>query len=770
MNNVSHSQPTHLVPTGRGKEHSVRRTRFARATTALAVTAACALSVSSPASATPGRAPAPTPVPAAAAADQLVGSAAAAQSLRLAAGEDLHRTGVVAGTRGLQYVSYARTHAGYPVLGGDVVVTTDATGTVRGTAVAQSVVLKVNTTATVTAAAATAKSKAQLAEVESTKAARLVVLAWVKHPVLAWETVVTGTSTQAWTDSRRSRTSANKPSVLHVYVDARTGAIVDKVDEVREGTGNGYYYGEVALDTTGSGSSYSLTDPVRPGLKCGGQNGAVYTGTDDAWGNGLGTDLETACVDATYGAEQEVDMLAEWFGRNGVKGDGTTPPIRVGLNDVNAYWNGSYVNFGHNSANTRQATPIDVVGHELGHAIFQSTPGGAGSGNENGGINESTGDIFGALTEAYANNPLDPPDYQVGEEVDLVGDGPIRYMYDPSLAGDPNCWSTSIPSTEVHAAAGPLNHWFYLISEGSAPAGKPASPTCDGSAVTGVGIRKAGEIYYNAMLAKTSTWKYANIRTATLTAAKNLYPGSCAEFQALKAAWTAINVVAQAADPTCNVTGNDFSIAATPATGSADAGASVTTTIETAITAGAPQAVALTASGLPSGTTATFEPASVTSGEPSTLTLTTSETTAGGSYPISVTGTGDDVHSATFTLVVVGAPGCTASNATAVDIPDAGAAVTSAISINGCDRNASSGSTAEVHITHTYRGDLVLDLVAPDGTAYRLKSAGSDSADNIDATYTVDLSGEAANGTWLLKVQDVYAIDIGTLRTWTLTL
>jgi subtilisin-like proprotein convertase family protein len=75
-----------------------------------------------------------------------------------------------------------------------------------------------------------------------------------------------------------------------------------------------------------------------------------------------------------------------------------------------------------------------------------------------------------------------------------------------------------------------------------------------------------------------------------------------------------------------------------------------------------------------------------------------------------------------------------------------------------------------VHITHTYRGDLVLDLVAPDGTAYRLKSAGSDSADNIDATYTVNLSGEAANGTWLLKIQDVYAIDIGTLRTWTLTL
>jgi aminopeptidase S len=76
----------------------------------------------------------------------------------------------------------------------------------------------------------------------------------------------------------------------------------------------------------------------------------------------------------------------------------------------------------------------------------------------------------------------------------------------------------------------------------------------------------------------------------------------------------------------------------------------------------------------------------------------------------------------------------------------------------------------EVHITHTYRGDLVIDLVAPDGTAYRLKNSGSDSTDNVDETYRVNLESEAADGTWNLRVQDVYAIDVGTLKTWTLTL
>lgn len=71
---------------------------------------------------------------------------------------------------------------------------------------------------------------------------------------------------------------------------------------------------------------------------------------------------------------------------------------------------------------------------------------------------------------------------------------------------------------------------------------------------------------------------------------------------------------------------------------------------------------------------------------------------------------------------------------------------------------------------HTWRGDLVVDLVAPDGTAYRLKSfSSSDSADNVQATYTVDASSEVANGTWALRVQDQAAQDTGYINAWSLT-
>jgi Zn-dependent metalloprotease len=741
----------------------VRRTNLIRASVALAAGAALTLAAS-PASARPAEAPSPPPAPAALAAtsaDRLIDSAASARVLRRGAGDALHRTGVIAGTHGLQYVTYARTYKGLSVVGGDVVVSTDAAGTVNGTAVAQSAAISVGTTASVSAAAAARTAKAQLAKVDSASAATLKVLAW-GSPTLAYESVVEGTD------------GSGKPSVLHVFVDANTGKVIDSVDYVHEGTGTGYYYGNVSIDTSGSGSSYSMTDSTRPGIRCGNQSGTTYTGNDDVWGNGSGTNLETACVDAMYVEQQEFDMLSAWFGRNGVNGSGSGVPIRVGLAQVNAYWNGSYVNFGHSQDNARQATSIDVAGHEVGHAIFQYTPGGAGSGNENGGLNEGASDIWGALTEAYINSPLDPPDYTVGEEVNLVGDGPIRYMYKPSLAGDPDCYSSSIPSTEVHAAAGPLNHWFYLTAEGSAPAGKPASPTCNSSSVTGIGIRKAGEIFYNAELLKTSTWRYASVRTATLTAAKNLYPGSCTEFNAVKAAWNAVSVAAQSGEPTCTGGGtNDFSISVSPSSGSVAAGSAATTTVSTATTAGSAQTVALTASGLPSGATATFTPASVTSGSSSTLQIATTASTPSGTYPITITGTGAATHTAAYSLTVTGGTGgsCTGTNGTDVSIPDAGAAVTSTITISGCGRAPSTSSTIAVNIVHTYRGDLVIDLIAPDGSSYRLKnSSGIDSADNVNTTYTANLSGEAADGAWKLQVRDVYRVDTGYINTWTLTL
>jgi serine protease len=114
--------------------------------------------------------------------------------------------------------------------------------------------------------------------------------------------------------------------------------------------------------------------------------------------------------------------------------------------------------------------------------------------------------------------------------------------------------------------------------------------------------------------------------------------------------------------------------------------------------------------------------------------------------------------------------GTTFTSTSAVSIPDAGAAVESPITVSGRTGNAPAALQVGVDITHTYRGDLVIDVVAPDGSTYRLKAASSsDSADNVSATYTVNASTETANGTWKLRVQDTAAQDTGTLNSWKLT-
>jgi Zn-dependent metalloprotease len=478
---------------------------------------------------------------AAAAADALVASDHAA--LRKSPDDMLVRTGVHPGTHGMRYFSYDRTYRGLPVIGGDLVVATDAAGAVRDVAVAQDRVISVDRAPRISAAAALATARSQLSTVRTSTAPRLAVLAW-DTPRLVWEVKLTGTAPDS------------TETVPSIYIDASTGAVAGSVDLVRDGAGNGFYNGTVTIDTSGSGSSFAMSDPTRPNIRCGGQNGTTFTGSDDNWGNGSGTNLETACVDALYAAQQQWDMLDSWLGRDGINGNGSGFPARVGWDVVNASWNGSFANFGHSQDGQRQATPMDIVAHEFGHAIFQTTPGGVGSGRENGGLNEGTGDIFGTLTETFANNPNDPPDFLVGEEANLVGTGAIRDMADPSVKGHPNCWSTEIPNTEVHAAAGPLNHWFYLVSQGSNPPGGPSSPICPGgpSSVTGIGILKAGQIYYNALLMKTSTWRYSSVRLASLNATVNLFGASSAECATVKAAWNAVSVPVQSGEPSCGGT------------------------------------------------------------------------------------------------------------------------------------------------------------------------------------------------------------------------
>jgi Zn-dependent metalloprotease len=502
--------------------------------------------------AAPTQPPSPPPVSAAQAQANATGAAAglvAARPAALVAGP--HDTFVqrdVRQSQALSYVVYDRTYDGLPVIGGDLVIATDAAGTVKTTSVAQQQPLGDLDTrgAKLTAPQADAVARKQVGGPKSLPGGRLVVVTEGAGR-LAYESNVEGTDEHG------------EPSSLSVYVDAVDGRVLRTVQHVAAGTGTGKWNGPapLPLTTTKSGSTYAMADPGTPGLDCRSYSSdSVLTGTDDSWGNGSGTNIETGCADALFVAQTEKKMLAEWVGRNGFTGNGGAWKIRVGLDDENAYYYNSrpaYVNLGHNPSGEWVGS-LDILGHEMGHGIDDYSGSGGFSG---GGTQEFVADTFGTATEFYANEPAqyDPPDYAIGEEVDLVGTGAIRYMYDPSKVGDPNCYSSSTPNAEVHKAAGPGDHWFYLLAEGSNPTnGQPASSTCNGSSVAGIGLRKAINIMHGAVQLKTSGSSYLRYRTWTLQAAKNLYPDSCTEFNAVKAAWNAVSLPAQPGEPACTDT------------------------------------------------------------------------------------------------------------------------------------------------------------------------------------------------------------------------
>ncbi|WP_018349375.1 M4 family metallopeptidase [Longispora albida] len=613
----------------------------------LAAAAAPAVLWPSPAAAAaPATADRPSPqVLAVQAADRAVASGLDSLA-RSSSSEKYDRRMVTPWVNNLFSVAYERTYRGLPVVGGDAVVLADGTGRVRETSVASRRPIAVSTVPGIAASTAEATSRSRLTTVDRVDSRRLIVYTvGDTAPRLAWETVVTGTT-------------ATAPSRLHVYVDANDGSVLGQRDDVFAGTGQSQWNGPnpLAIDTTRTGSAYTTADPNRPGVVC--QDYATkqpFSKSTDTWGNGQATSKETGCVDVLWSTKNQWDMLKNWLGRNGIDGNGRGVPIQVGLNQVNAYWTGDHIEIGRNNA-SQWIAAMDVVGHEHGHAIDQYTPGGAG---QEAGLGEATGDIFGALTEAYANEPaeFDEPDYLVGEEVNLVGRGPIRNMYNPSLVNsDPNCYSSAIPGTETHKAAGPFNHWFYLLAEGSSPGGgKPDSPTCNNTTVTGVGIQLAGKVFYGGMLLKTSGMTYRKYRVTTLQAAKNL-DSTCALHAKTKAAWDAVSVPAQTGEAICEPPANDFTLSLNPASGSTQPGGSLSSTISTTTISGVSHNVNLTVTGAPAGVTATITPPSVMSGGSATLSISTTSAAPAGTHTLTVTGTGSRTHTVQYSLTIVTAP------------------------------------------------------------------------------------------------------------------
>jgi zinc metalloprotease ZmpA len=353
----------------------------------------------------------------------------------------------------------------------------------------------------------------------------------------------------------------DEPGSWDYFVDAKSGAVVWSFDSLHTVSvvGKTMYSGDVTLDATLSGSTYSLVNPgqgASPGNSTNNManrrfgKGQAFTSSIASFGNNQlnNSDVNTAGADAHFGLANTWSFYQTMFGRNGIDGTGrrTYQRVHYSRNYENANWSDSCfcMTYGDGASSLYPLVSLDIAGHEMSHGVTSSEANLTYSG-ESGGLNESTSDIFGTMVEFFANNAVDTPDFWVGEKVFRANypggvytqNTALRFMDDPNKDGrSPACWSSTIGGLNVHYSSGPNNHMFYLLSQGG-------TSKCNGNVVAGIGNDKASRIWYKALTDfMTASTSYHGARTAALNAASALYGNGSPEYNATAAAFSAINV------------------------------------------------------------------------------------------------------------------------------------------------------------------------------------------------------------------------------------
>lgn len=343
-------------------------------------------------------------------------------------------------------------------------------------------------------------------------------------------------------------------------IDAADGKVLNKWNQMDEakpgggqpvagastvGVGRGVLGDQKYINTTYSSyyGYYYLQDNTRGSgiFTYDGRNRTTLPGS--LWADGdnqLFASYDAAAVDAHYYAGVVYDYYKNVHGR--LSYDGSNAAIRstvhYGRGYNNAFWNGSQMVYGDGDGQTFLpfSGGIDVVGHELTHAVTDYTAGLVYQ-NESGAINEAMSDIFGTLVEFYANRN---PDWEIGEDIytpGVAGDA-LRSMSDPAKYGDPDHYSKRYTGTQdnggVHTNSGIINKAAYLLSQGGVHYGV---------SVTGIGRDKMGKIFYRALVYYlTPTSNFSQLRAACVQAAADLYGSTSQEVNSVKQAFNAVGV------------------------------------------------------------------------------------------------------------------------------------------------------------------------------------------------------------------------------------
>ncbi len=342
---------------------------------------------------------------------------------------------------------------------------------------------------------------------------------------------------------------ALKPaSRQYYYVDANSGEIfyTNPIMKHVEGIGATRFSGQRTIETEQVNGQFRLKDNTRGNdittynnFNLTSHSNTHYTDNDNNWSaiEYNNTNRDNSGLDAHWGSMMTYDYFLQTHNQNSIDNNGYE---LINYGNVMTYGMGT---------NLEPMVSADVIAHEIGHGLYDKMVGENDYSREQGAINEGLSDIWGAMVEFFAAPEKDT--YLLGEDVGII----IRSMSNPKLRNDPDTYggdfwqepNCGTPTRNndycgVHTNSGVLNHWFYLLAEGSS-ATDEINDNDDTFSFSGINKTKASRIVFRAQTVYfTPATNYSDARNLTIQAAADLFGNNSAEVFKVKYAWFAVGI------------------------------------------------------------------------------------------------------------------------------------------------------------------------------------------------------------------------------------
>ncbi|MFB7304113.1 M4 family metallopeptidase [Heyndrickxia sporothermodurans] len=454
---------------------------------------------------------------------------------------------------GMTHVRLQQTKNGIPVEGAEVIVHYDKEGTVQtvnGQYSNDIAEVDLNTKAKITADQAIEKAKEIVSapkDLDYEPTQELVVYPFNGENYVAYKVNV--------------NFLGEHPGNWDVFIDAKTGDVVDMYNELMhvdgddykpmKGVGTGvlgekrelhiskkkdpklgngmmFFLNDINHDHLGGITTYdfenefdSRTNPLP---------GKLFAKKNNSWND----DYDRAAVDAHYNSEKVYHYYLDKHGRNSLddKGMEIKSTVHYGDGYNNAFWNGRQMTYGDGDGQfmISLSAGLDVAAHEMTHGVTTHTAG-LKYRNESGALNEAFSDIFGAL--------VNEDSWEIGEDImapEAKASGrtalrsmsnpnkfPVNAAYTPYGNGSgvyPKHMDEfyhlplNLDNGGVHVNSSIINHAAYLTGEQ-------------------IGKDKLGQIYYRALTVYlTPDSNFSDARQALIQSAIDIYGENSTEAQA----------------------------------------------------------------------------------------------------------------------------------------------------------------------------------------------------------------------------------------------